>query len=87
MPVLINTYGSMRRIAWALGVEHLDELGDRVRKLLALTQGPPKGLVNKARTLIDLAKIAGTQPKLVRSAPCQEVCSLAARPTSTRFQS
>ena len=73
MPVLINTYGSIRRIAWALGVEHLDELGDRVRKLLALTQGPPKGLVNKARTLIDLAKIAGTQPKLVRNAPCQEV--------------
>ena len=73
MPVLINTYGSMRRIAWALGVEHLDELGDRVRKLLALTQGPPKGLVNKARTLIDLAKIAGTQPKTVRNAPCQGV--------------
>ena len=73
MPVLTNTYGSMQRIAWALGVERIDDLADRVRKMLALTQGPPKGLVNKARTLMDLARIAGTQPKTVRSAPCQEV--------------
>ena len=73
IPVLTNTYGSARRIAWALGVESLDDLVARVGKLLGLAQGPPRGLLNKARTLMDLVKMAGTQPKLVRNAPCQEV--------------
>ncbi|MDA0988800.1 MAG: menaquinone biosynthesis decarboxylase [Chloroflexi bacterium] len=73
MPVLINVYGSAQRTAWALGVESLDELGDRIRKLLGMVQGPPPGLVGKLRTLVDLVKMAGYQPKLVRSAPCQEV--------------
>ena len=73
IPVLTNTYGSARRIAWALGVESLDDLVARVGKLLGLAQGPPKGLLNKARTLMDLVKMAGTQPKQVRNAPCQEV--------------
>ena len=73
MPVLINAYGSAQRTAWALGVERLDDLGDRVRKLLGMVQGPPTGLLDKVRTLIDLIKMAGFQPKVVRNAPCQEV--------------
>ena len=73
IPVLTNTYGSARRIAWALGVESLDDLVARVGKLLGLAQGPPRGLLNKARTLMDLVKMAGTQPKQVRNAPCQQV--------------
>ena len=73
MPVLINAYGSAQRTAWALGVERLDDLGDRIRKLLGLVQGPPPGLMGKMRTLVDLVKMAGYQPKLVRAAPCQEV--------------
>ena len=73
MPVLINAYGSTQRTSWALGVEHLDELGDRIRKLLGLVQGPPPSFMGKVRTLVDLVKMAGYQPKLVRSAPCQQV--------------
>ncbi|MFH1560426.1 MAG: menaquinone biosynthesis decarboxylase [Chloroflexota bacterium] len=72
MPVLINTYGSAQRTAWALGVERLDDLGDRVGKLLGMVQGPPSGLVDRVRTLVDIVKMAGYQPKLVRAAPCQE---------------
>jgi 4-hydroxy-3-polyprenylbenzoate decarboxylase len=73
MPVLVNIYGSSQRTAWALGVETLDELGDRIRKLLGMVQGPPPSLVGKLRTLADLIKMAGYQPKSVRTAPCQEV--------------
>jgi len=73
MPVLINAYGSAQRTAWGLGVEHLDELGDRIRKLLGMVQGPPPGLMDKVRTLIDMVKMAGYQPKTVHIAPCQEV--------------
>ena len=73
MPVVINLFGTHQRMAWALGVDHIDELTDRVRKLLGLAQGPPSGLVNKLRTLGDLMGIAKAQPKIVRSGPCQEV--------------
>ena len=73
IPVLINTYGSAQRTAWALGVERLDDLGERVRKVLGLMQGPPEGMMDKVRTLGELVKMARYQPKSVRNAPCQEV--------------
>ncbi len=73
IPVLINIFGTHQRVAWALGVDHVDEITERVRKLLGLTQGPPSGIVNKLRTLGDLAGLARSQPKLVRNAPCQEI--------------
>ena len=73
MPVAINLYGSLRRVAWALGVEHLDELTERVTKLMDMLKGPPSGVRDKLRTLGDLAGVARAQPKTVRRAPCQEV--------------
>jgi 4-hydroxy-3-polyprenylbenzoate decarboxylase len=73
VPVLINMYGSQQRMAWALGVEHLDEIVDRVQGLLDLMHGPPEGLVNKLRTLGQLVHLGAYQPKTVRNAPCQEV--------------
>ncbi len=73
IPVLINAYGSSQRIAWALGVERLNDLSERVRKLLGLMQGPPQGIMDKLHTLGELRKMASYQPKTVRNAPCQEV--------------
>ena len=72
-PVLLNIFGTHQRVAWALGVEHLDELTQRVRKLLGLLQGPPTGLADKLRTLKDIVGVARTQPTMVRRAPCQEI--------------
>ena len=73
MPLVINLFGSHQRMAWALGVEHLDELTQQVRKLLSMVQGPPSGILNKARALGDLVGLARAQPKTVSRAPCQEV--------------
>ena len=73
MPLAINLFGSHQRMAWALGVERIDELTERIRKLLGLVQGPPPGLLNKIRTLGDLVGLARAQPKVVSRAPCQEV--------------
>ena len=36
MPVLVNAFGAEDRMAPALGVERLDELGERIAKLLDL---------------------------------------------------
>ena len=73
IPVVINLFGTHQRAAWALGVEHIDELTDRVRKLLSLAQGPPEGMRGKLKAVADLAGIARSQPKKVKRAPCQEV--------------
>src|SRR5262249_61987210 len=75
MPVLVNVFGSHDRMATALGVTHLDELGERVAKLLDLKlPGTFAERLAKLGTLFDLVK-AG--PRRVTSAPCQEVVETA----------
>ena len=73
IPVVINLFGSEQRMAWALGVEKLDDLVERVQGLLQLMHGPPEGLMNKLRTLGQLVHMGSFQPKTVRNGPCQEV--------------
>jgi 4-hydroxy-3-polyprenylbenzoate decarboxylase len=72
-PLAINLFGTHQRTAWALGVDDVGELADRIEELLGLVQSPPTGLGDKLRTLKDLAGVARTQPKTVRRAPCQEI--------------
>ena len=73
IPVLINMFGTEQRMAWALGVERLDDLVQRVYQLLGLMQGPPQGIMEKLRTLWQLREMASYRPSMVRNAPCQEV--------------
>ncbi len=73
VPVLINMFGTHQRVAWALGVDDVEQLAGKVRETLGLVQGPPVGIIDKVRTLRDLVGMARTQPKVVRRAPCQEV--------------
>jgi len=73
-PVLTNAFGSMERICLALGVPHLDALGDKIRELLRLpTAGGGSFLekLSQGMKLMEMAK--STQPRLVSRAPCQEV--------------
>ncbi len=73
MPLAINLFGTHQRMAWALGVDDVNELVERVRGLLEMLQGPPSGLRDKMRSLGQLAAFAKTQPKMVKRAACQEV--------------
>jgi 4-hydroxy-3-polyprenylbenzoate decarboxylase len=76
MPVLVNAFGSEQRIALALGVDRLDELGERVAKLLdARMPGSFGERLRRLRTLIDVARAS---PRRVDTAPCQEVVESAA---------
>ncbi|MCL0028901.1 menaquinone biosynthesis decarboxylase [Dehalococcoidia bacterium] len=71
--VIMNLFGTHQRMAWALGVDDVEQIASRVRKLLALAQGPPSGLADKMRTLKTLLNVTRVQPKTIRRAPCQEV--------------
>ncbi len=74
MPVVMNTFGSYRRTAWALGVDRFEDLGTQIDDLLALAlAGPPQGFRGKLQALNKLRSVAGAGPRLVTSAPCQEV--------------
>ncbi len=74
-PVLTNAFGAADRMAAALGVDRLDELGERVAKLLDLKlPGTFAERLAKLGTLIDVVK-AG--PRHVAQGPCQEVVETA----------
>jgi 4-hydroxy-3-polyprenylbenzoate decarboxylase len=70
-PLLINQFGTERRMCLAFGVDSLDELGRRVEDVLELQ--PPQGLVEKVRGLRKLKSIADSLPRTVRRGSCQEV--------------
>ena len=73
VPVITNIFGTHQRTAWALGVETTNDLTEKVRDILGLVQTPPSSLIEKLTALKDLVGMARTQPKLVKSGPCQEV--------------
>jgi 4-hydroxy-3-polyprenylbenzoate decarboxylase len=82
-PLLINAFGSEDRMAAALGVDRLDDLGARIAKLLDLKM--PGSFLDKMRKLGTLLDVAKAAPRRVSAAPCQELVetsnpSLAALP-------
>ncbi len=71
LPVLINQFGSERRMCLALGVESYDEVGARIGDLVDLQ--PPQGLVDKMKALGKLRELASFGAKSVRSGSCQDI--------------
>jgi len=71
-PVAINLFGSMSRMALALGVERLDDHGDRITKLMDLKV--PEGFLGKLQLLPRLLEIAKFPPRMASGTPaCQEI--------------
>src|SRR5438034_10971254 len=70
-PLLINQFGSERRMCLAFDAPSLDSVAARLEEVLQMQ--PPQGLAEKVRGLRKLKSIADSQPKRVRSGPCQEL--------------
>jgi len=70
-PLLVNQFGTERRMCLAFDADSLDEVGRRLGDVLEMQ--PPQGLVDKVKGLKKLKSIADSQPKNVRSGPSQEV--------------
>ncbi len=72
MPVLMNAFGSMERMALALGVDKLDDIAAEVKEIFKL---PYISVQNKLDLLkiIPTAKRAVNFPKYVKSGSCKDV--------------
>jgi 4-hydroxy-3-polyprenylbenzoate decarboxylase len=70
--VLINQFGSERRMALALGVNKIDEIADRITALMHMKA--PEGLFDKLKMLPQLGALTSAFPKTVsaKDAPCKE---------------
>lgn len=73
MPVLVNLFGTVERVAWGMNREpgHLREVGEM---LAFLRQPEPPGGWREALDMLPLLRtVMAMRPKSVARAPCQEV--------------
>jgi 4-hydroxy-3-polyprenylbenzoate decarboxylase len=73
-PVLMNAYGSERRMCMALGVQQLDDVAKEIERLFHLLSSPKEGILDKLKLLPKLGEFASWMPR-VRSGrgECQQV--------------
>jgi len=72
-PLLINAFGSKKRMALALGVDALEEHAAALAELLGAHEAGGS-MWDKLKLLPKLARVAGAMPKSIDGpAPCQEV--------------
>src|SRR6266480_3857255 len=69
--VLINQFGSARRMNLALEVDSLDQVADRIRHFMDVKS--PQGFLDKVKMLPMLAEMGKFFPKTVSTGPCKEV--------------
>ena len=70
-PVLINAFGSERRMELALEVDELEDVAGRIRGFMDMQT--PQGLFDKIKMLPKLAELGSFFPKSVKNGPCKEV--------------
>jgi 4-hydroxy-3-polyprenylbenzoate decarboxylase len=74
IPVLGNLFGTPRRVAMGMGQESVSALREVGELLAALKEPePPKGLKDAWDKFPVLKQVLNMAPKVVSSAPCQEI--------------
>ena len=73
-PVLMNAYGSEKRMCMALGVKHLNDVAKEIEDLFKLLSAPKENILDKLKLLPQLGKFASWMPSVKKSmGECQEV--------------
>src|SRR5690606_20114731 len=73
-PVLMNAYGSEKRMCLALGVKHLDDVARDIEDLFKLLSSPKENILDKLKLLPKLSEFASWMPKVRKGrGECQEV--------------
>ena len=70
-PVLINAFGSEKRMNLALEVDDLNELGSRIINLV--DRNVPQNFMDKLKSLPMLKELNQILPKMVKTGPCKDV--------------
>ncbi len=82
-PVLINAFGSEKRMAFALQVNHVDEVADQIAFLLKAK--PPKSLGEAWTLLREGFDVIHARPARVRTGPCKDVIVRFDQGTTSNF--
>lgn len=73
-PVLMNAYGSEKRMCMALGVTHLDDVAKEIESLFHSLSTPKESILDKLKLLPKLGQFASWMPKVKKGkGECQEV--------------
>src|SRR5690242_18884501 len=73
-PVLMNAYGSVKRMCMALGVDHLDDVAKQIEQLFKLLASTREGIIDKLKLLPKLNEFASWIPKVKTGrGECQEI--------------
>ncbi|MFN4313375.1 MAG: menaquinone biosynthesis decarboxylase [Chitinophagaceae bacterium] len=73
-PVLMNAYGSEKRMCMALGVQQLDDVAREIESLFHLLSSPKESIVDKLKLLPKLGQFASWMPKVKKArGDCQQV--------------
>jgi len=76
-PVLMNAYGSERRMCMALGVDQLDDVAREIEGLFKLLSSPKESILDKLKLIPKLGEFASWMPKVrCGKGLCQEVIHL-----------
>lgn len=73
-PVLMNAYGSERRMCMALQVDKLNDVAKEIEDLFKLLSSPKEGILDKLKLLPKLGQFASWMPKVKKGrGQCQEI--------------
>lgn len=73
-PVLMNAYGSQKRMCMALGVDKLDDIAKQIEELFKMLTKPKESILDKLNMLPKLGQFASWMPKVKSGrGACQEV--------------
>lgn len=70
VPLVVNLFGSWKRMSLALGVDDVNEMAERIRGFLEVKT--PEGLFQKIAMIPKLMQLNHVVPRLVKNAPCQD---------------
>lgn len=83
-PLLINSMGTEKRMAMALGVEKLDDISEQIESLFKTFTSPKNNFLDKLKLLPQLGEVASWMPKQISGkGACQEV--IMSDPDITQF--
>lgn len=73
-PVLMNAYGSEKRMCMALGVKQLNDVAKEIEELFKLFSSPKENILDKLKLLPQLGRFASWMPRVKKGlGECQEV--------------